>query len=284
MAAQVTDIRTMDEDGVLLMLDWAAEEGWNPGEDDAASYFAADPGGYLGCYQKDQLVSMISAIRYGTNFGFLGFYICHPEFRGKGFGIHMWGEAMRRLEGRTIGLDGVVEQQDNYNKSGFTLAHKNMRYAGISNADIPIDQRISIIGKGIMPSIIEYDRNYFPADRTAFMQRWLEPMNPMRRGIYLVEDGSVQGFGVIRAAHDGFRIGPMAAETPEGADLLFRALAGSVKGQMIHIDLPLPNEAAVELAERHELSPVFATARMYKGQDPNLPLDKIYSFASFELG
>ncbi|EEA93944.1 GNAT family N-acetyltransferase [Pseudovibrio sp. JE062] len=284
MAPQGTDIRIMDEDGILTMLDWAASEGWNPGEDDAPSYYAADPEGYLGCYLNNQLVSMVSAVKYGESFGFLGFYICHPEFRRQGLGALIWNAAMRRLEGRTIGLDGVVEEQDNYAKSGFKLVHQNMRYCGLSNITMPMDQRITIIGKGILPSIIEYDRNYFPAERAAFLERWLEPMNPMRRGVYLVENGSVQGYGVIRAARDGFRIGPMAAETPEGADLIFRALAGSAKGQMINIDLPLPNEQAVELAERYELSPVFATARMYKGQDPNLPLDKIYSFASYELG
>ncbi|KZL24748.1 GNAT family N-acetyltransferase [Pseudovibrio sp. WM33] len=284
MAPLDTEIRVMDEDGILTMLDWAAQEGWNPGEDDAPSYYAADPGGFLGCYLNNQLVSMVSAVQYGEAFGFLGFYICHPEFRRQGHGAVIWNAAMKRLEGRTIGLDGVVAEQDNYAKSGFKLIHQNMRYSGISDVTMPMDQRISIIGKGILPSIIKYDRNYFPAERSAFLERWIEPMNPMRRGLYLVEEGIVRGYGVIRAARDGYRIGPMAAETPEGADLLFRALAGSAKGQMINIDLPLPNEQAVELAERYDLSPVFATARMYKGQDPNLPLDKIYSFASYELG
>ncbi len=284
MAPLHTEIRVMDEDGILTMLEWAAQEGWNPGEDDAPSYYAADPGGFLGCFLNNQLVSMISAVQYGETFGFLGFYICHPEFRRQGLGTTIWNAAMRRLEGRTIGLDGVVEEQDNYARSGFRPVHQNMRYCGLSYVNTPMDQRISIIGKGIMPSIIRYDRNYFPAERSAFLKRWMEPLNPVRRGVYLVEEGRVRGYGVIRAARDGYRIGPLVAETPEGADLLFRALAGNIKGQVINIDLPLPNEHAVELAERYELSPVFATVRMYKGQDPNLPLEKIYSFASFELG
>ncbi|SDR25668.1 GNAT family N-acetyltransferase [Pseudovibrio sp. Tun.PSC04-5.I4] len=284
MAPQNAEIRVMDEDGILVMLDWATKLGWNPGDDDAASYCAADPEGYLGCYIDNQLVSIISAVLYGQSFGFLGFYICHPDFRGQGLGRLMWNAAIQRLEGRTIGLDGVVEQQEFYAKSGFKLVHKNMRYSGLSDVTMPMDPRISIIGKGILPSIIDYDRNYFPEERARFLERWLEPMNPQRHGIYLVENGRVLGYGVIRAAREGFRIGPLVAETPEGADLLFRALAGSAKGQMVSIDLPLPNEAAAQLAERYELSPVFATARMYKGQDPNLPLDNIYSFASYELG
>lgn len=284
MAPLDTEVRVEDEDGILTMLDWAAEEGWNPGEDDAPAYFAADPGGYFGCYLKSQLVSIVSAVQYGKSYGFIGFFICHPEFRGQGLGTRIWDVAMQHLQGRTIGLDAVVEQQHNYVKSGFKLVHENMRYGGLSTVTMPIDPRISIIGKGILPSIIEYDRNYFPAERPAFLERWMEPLNPLRRGICVVEDGTIRGYGVIRAARDGYRIGPMAAETPETADLLFRALAGSARGQMVNIDLPLPNDFAVELAERYELSPMFATARMYKGQDPNLPLHKIYSFASYELG
>jgi hypothetical protein len=33
---------------------------------------------------------------------------------------------------RTIGLDGVVDQQDNYRNSGFELAYRNIRQAGLS--------------------------------------------------------------------------------------------------------------------------------------------------------
>ncbi|KZL19510.1 Acetyltransferase (GNAT) family protein [Pseudovibrio axinellae] len=284
MTPQNARIPMMGEDGLLTMLEWAAREGWNPGVDDAAPYFAADPKGYLGCYLDNQLVSMVSAVKYSPSFGFLGFYITHPKFRKQGYGSLVWREAMRLLEGHTVGLDGVLELQENYEKSGFKLVHKNMRYSGMPNVNIPMDQRLSIIGNGIIPSLVKYDSNYFPTERADFLNRWLEPMNPMRWGLYLIEEGVIQGYGVIRAAIDGYRIGPLFAETPRGADLLFRGLAGSVKGEMVSIDLPLPNEDAVELAERYDLSPVSSTARMYKGQDPNLPLKNIYSFASYELG
>lgn len=278
------EVQALDEEGVRTLLEWADKQGWRPGIDDASPYFAADAEGFLGCFVDGQLVSTISAVRYGDTYGFMGLFICHPDFRGQGFGMIVWNAAIRRLEGRTIGLNGVVRQQENYKRSGFKLAHNNVRYSGIASADMPMDSRISIVGKGILPSLIAYDRNYFPEERTAFLEKWLEPMNPLRRGLYAVVDGRVCGYGVIRAAHDSYRIGPLVADTPEIADLLFRGLAGSAKGQMIHLDMPEVNEEALKLAERYDLSPMFTTGRMYKGQDPNLPLNQIYAITTLQLG
>ncbi len=39
---------------------------------------------------------------------------------------------MARLGARTVGLDGVVAQQENYKKSGFVLAHRNVRHGGVA--------------------------------------------------------------------------------------------------------------------------------------------------------
>lgn len=66
------------------MVDWAALEGWNPGLADAPVFLATDPGGFLIGRLGPDPVSAISVVAYGSGFGFLGFYICRPEFRGKG--------------------------------------------------------------------------------------------------------------------------------------------------------------------------------------------------------
>jgi hypothetical protein len=44
------------------------------------------------------------------------------------------------------------------------------------------------------------------------------------------------------------------------------------------------NEAAVDLARRHNMTAVFETARMYAGGNPDLSLDRIFGVTSFELG
>src|SRR5262249_56059403 len=63
-------------------------------------------------------------------FALLGFYIVRGDLRGRGYGLRIWNAAIAHARGRTIGLDGVVAQQGNYRKSGFQLAHANIRYGG----------------------------------------------------------------------------------------------------------------------------------------------------------
>jgi ribosomal protein S18 acetylase RimI-like enzyme len=123
-------IRPMDRAGLALGIEWAAAEGWNPGLHDADAFHAADPGGFLLGTLGDEPVGMIAAVRHGTDFGFVGFYIVRPGFRGRGLGLALWRAGMARLEGRAVGLDGVVAQQANYRKSGFATLHANARYEG----------------------------------------------------------------------------------------------------------------------------------------------------------
>ncbi len=87
-------------------------------------------------------VASISVVRYGDAFGFLGLYIVQPSWRGKGYGYRLWQAGLAHLAGRNVGLDGVVAQQDNYRKSGFALAYRNIRFAGTGGGAPAIDPRI----------------------------------------------------------------------------------------------------------------------------------------------
>jgi GNAT superfamily N-acetyltransferase len=80
------EIRTASAEEFATAVDWAAAEGWNPGLDDLAAFHAADPGGFLMRFDGDEPVSSISVVRYGDDFGFLGFYIVRPDWRGRGIG------------------------------------------------------------------------------------------------------------------------------------------------------------------------------------------------------
>jgi hypothetical protein len=94
----------------------------------------------------------------------------------------------------------------------------------------------------------------------------------------------VRGYGVMPRCRTGFKVGPLFAETKEGAEALFRSLAAEAGSEPVFLDLPEPNPAARALAIRHGLAPVFETARMYRGADPQLPLSRIFGITTFELG
>ncbi len=112
----------------------------------------------------------ISVVKYGAGFGFLGFYIARPAVRGKGYGIQVWRAGMARLQGRNVGLDGVVAQQGNYKKSGFRLAWNNIRHEGAPPSPKPpagvtcVDARSIGFGR-----LAAYDRRFFPEARDSFL-------------------------------------------------------------------------------------------------------------------
>jgi GNAT superfamily N-acetyltransferase len=275
-------IRVMKRHDLDLALDWAAAEGWNPGLNDADCFRAADPTGFLVGSLGDEPVASISVVRYSNAFGFLGFYIVRPDQRGRGFGYRLWQAGMDYLEDRTVGLDGVVAQQENYARSGFVLAHRNVRFGGIPRTEAPGDEGLRRVDPGIMGAVLLYDRSFFAAPRETFLRCWLKP--DARTTIALVMDGTIKGYGVIRICRNGHKIGPLFADGEREADLLFQALASQAKGAPVFLDLPEPNQAAIRLATRYSLSPVFETARMYRGRRPDLPLARIYGISTFELG
>lgn len=279
-------VRTMSPSDIDRAVDWAAAEGWNPGLDDAAAFRVADPDGFLMGFIGDEPVASISAVRYGAGFGFIGFYICRPAFRGRGHGLALWRAGMAHLAGRTVGLDGVVVQQAAYARSGFALAHRNVRYGGAAPAGEIADPRIVEVGArhpvGLAGSVAAYDTVFFPAPRIAFIRAWIAP--PGRRTVAFVEDDAIRGYGCIRACRQGFKIGPLFADDDTIAARLFAALTSRHAGEPVLLDVPEPNAAAVALAERNGLTPAFETARMYKGPAPALPLDRIYGITTFELG
>ena len=280
-SAELT-VRVMTDRDLHLAIGWAAAEGWNPGLSDAACFQASDPAGFLvGCLGGEPVAS-ISVVRYAASFGFLGFYIVRPDRRGRGFGRRLWQAGLDHLTGCVVGLDGVVAQQDNYARSGFVPAHRNVRYGGSPQVEAPADPRLTAVDADLLDAVLAYDRPFFPAPREAFLRCWLQP--DARTALAFVEDGTVKGYGVIRACRTGHKIGPLFADGAREADALFRALAARAGGAPVFLDVPEPNASAVRMASSYGLSPVFETARMYRGGRPDLPLAAIYGITSFELG
>src|SRR3954463_3449886 len=156
-----------------LALEWAAQEGWNPGLSDAQCFHETDPEGFLLAFIDGEPVASISVVRYGSDFGFLGLYIVRPDLRGRGYGYQLWQAGMAQLGERTVGLDGVVAQQENYRRSGFRLAHRNIRYGGQLRIDVPQDARISALAGELFAAVLAYDPAFVPAPRESFLRCWL---------------------------------------------------------------------------------------------------------------
>lgn len=280
------NIRRMRRDEVALAVDWAENEGWNPGRFDAESFFAADPEGFLIGELDGRIIAMISAVRYGSAFAFLGFYIVHPEFRGHGFGITIWHAACRFAGERITGLDGVLAQEENYRKSGFVRHYHHIRCRGVArNAPPATPNKIIVPATEIaFDALAGYDAAHFGAHREAFLRAWLRQTGSTGLTVRNAA-GDVAGYGVLRPATQGWRIGPLFANTPETAEKLFETLVRHVPmGNEYFIDIPEINAEALALARRQRLEPCFQTVRMYANGTPALPTAEIYGATTLELG
>ena len=276
-------IKNMSQADLNTVLEWAASEGWNPGLDDAESFFAADPAGFFMALKDNIPVAGISVVKQDHNHGFLGLYICQPMYRGQGIAWAVWQAGMDYLKDMTIGLDGVVEQQDNYRQSGFSLAYRNIRFSGLPCGLSEIQPGHRCVTAEDLPAILELDRRVHGLNRELFIRNWVAG-SQYRHSIVRTEGSNITGFGTIRTCQQGHKVGPLIADNTEAAFALLSSLVAYSGASNIILDVPEPNAAAMQLAQTANLEPVFETARMYRGTPPAYDLQRLFGVTTFELG
>jgi hypothetical protein len=280
----VSDLRTrvMRPEEIAIAADWAAAEGWNPGLGDPACFATVDREGFLIGEVEGGAAATVSCVNYDARFAFLGFYIVRPELRGRGYGLRMWNAAIAHAGGRVIGLDGVVAQQENYRKSGFSLAYVNVRYGGTVAAPAAPSAAVVPLSEVPLAAVEANDATVFPAPRPAFLRAWIGA--PGHVGRALVRDGALAAWGVIRPCRTGHKIGPLVADDRAAAEAVLAALLADAGGGETFLDVPGVNRDAVALAQSLGLAPVFETARMYTGPIRPVHLERVFGVTTFELG
>lgn len=279
------DIRPMRRDELDRVIDWAANEGWNPGLHDAEIFWNTDPEGFVAAEQKGQFIGGGSIVSYGS-YGFMGLFIVDAPHRGKGLGTELWWERKRRMASRigaagTIGMDGVFDMQPFYEKGGFAFSCRHPRYGGTGQAGT---RHPGLVELSSLPFdlVNAYDQRHFPDSRPQFLSPWIQ--QPDARALGMMCGDSLTGMGVVRRCRSGFKIGPLFADTSEIAEHLFVGLSDHAQGQPLFLDPPENNPQAIQLARRHAMTEVFGCARLYAGPHPTLPHHEIFGITTFELG
>ncbi len=284
-------VRNMNRSEVDKLVDWAAREGWNPGLHDAELFWATDPAAFIAADLDGELIGGGVITSYNGEFGFMGFFIVRPEFRGRGFGNALWHARRERLlarlrPGASIGLDGVFEMQDYYAKGGFVFSHRDMRFRTeisehLSTARVD-DKNIIRLTDVPFDQILDYDHTCFPALRPTFLRGWISQPDALALGFQ--RDGKLSGYGVVRRCREGCKIGPLFADDARAAEALYTRLARFAAGGPLFLDAPENNPAAIGLAHQHRMVEVFGCARMYLGPPPALAHEHVFGVTTFELG
>jgi ribosomal-protein-alanine N-acetyltransferase len=291
-------IRPLAPRDIPVVIDWARAEGFTPGVGDVTIYRHTDRQGLWLGWLGEEPVGCIAGVRYSAAYGFIGLFLVAPAHRGRGHGVALWRHAMQHLgDLPCIGLEAAPERLDDYAGWGFQPASPTVRWQLISDGAFASDPSGEAGGDGPALRLLEgeavpaaavqaYDVRREPSPRPHFLADWLR--HPAGTVLALVDAAGVcHGFGRIRPCllrrGEGWRIGPLLADSPALAARLLTALIDRHPGVVL-IDAPGANPAAAALLEQLGFMPLSHTVRMYRGQEPAVPLHEVYGLACLELG
>lgn len=274
-------IKTASRAEVEVIIEWAAQEGWNPGIHDAGIFYETDPESFFIGYIGNKPIAAISNVSYGPAFSFIGLYIVVPEYRGKGYGYQIWQHAMQH-KANNSGLDGVLEQQSNYHKRGFHRAYKHIRYK-MQPCNLEYRNRgcLHSVADIDWQQLLKFDRLGFPAKREEFLRAWTSSYFTL---VYR-DHAEIRGFGTIRQCRDGYKIGPLFAEDRDIAQDIIVGLVNSLSQPgSVYLDIPDLNPDALLVVEYLKMTPVFETARMYLHPVAGVDIYRVFGATTLELG
>jgi ribosomal-protein-alanine N-acetyltransferase len=285
-------IRPLQRDDIPAVTDWARQAGFAPGSGDVAIYRHTDRQGIWVGWLGGERIGCITGVRYNAAYGFLGLYLVRPAWRGRGYGLQLWEHALEHLADLPcVGLEAAPDRIDDYARWGFAPATPTTRWQGISDGTSPAPDAAEdwelLAGEAIPERAVQcFDAQREPSPRPHFLSQWLH--HPAGSVLALIDGaGDCHGFGRIRPCllerGEGWRIGPLMAETAEAADRLLQGLLHRHPGVVL-IDAPGANAAAAPLLERLRFRPVGTTLRMYRGEAPTVSLRDVYGLACLELG
>jgi GNAT superfamily N-acetyltransferase len=272
--------RRMDTEELSLILEWAADEGWNPGLDDAAAFYATDPEGFFVTVMDQRPVAAISVVNLDERHAFLGLYLCRPEWRGRGIGYALWKEAILHAGNRVIGLDGVAAQQANYERSGFVLEGATTRYAGQLRGNS--SAHIRCVDQTDLRLLTDLDHAANGLRRSAFLASWLCDTDN-RKTLVLDSGRGAEDFITIRRCREGAKIGPLIAPDRDAAMMLANAAIAALPSPTVMIDLPATRSDFAEVLIKLGFTAGFTTARMYRGKAPTTT-SSLWAIGTMELG
>jgi len=213
----------------------------------------------------------------------MGFYIVRPNFRGKGYGMKLFQNAWKYLGDRNKGADGVIENLKIYSRVGLKLAHYNARYKTRGTNTKTLGENVIGLNKVVFKKVYDYDKKVFGFKREKFLKAWISQPKSFTYGF--VKNKKLLGYGVLSKCFEGYKIGPLFADSDTVANELFDSLIGNInKKEPIFFDIPEVNKGALKIVKKYKMNKVFATGRIYTKSQPKFPLHKWYGITSFELG
>ncbi len=289
-------IKPLCEGDIDFVTEIARKEGFAPGVGDLGIYQNTDKQGLWVGWLNDIPIGCIAGVRYNENYGFLGLFLVIEKYRGRGFGLQLWKKALDHLiDLPCVGLEAAPDRITDYSKWGFTISSKTTRWHWLGNGKLlgedfnndDLNDFTFVEGSSIPSDSVEkFDEKRENTPRPHFLSDWLN--HPAGKVIAIIDKKRrCHGFGRIRPCllknGDGWRIGPLMADSPILLKILMKKLIDSHPGLII-IDAPGLNKTASKIFKDFGFESESETFRMYRGYQPPVSMNDVYGLACLELG
>ena len=289
-------IKPMCNRDIDFVTEISRKEGFAPGVGDLGIYQNTDRQGLWVGWLNNNPIGCIAGVRYNEKYGFLGLFIVIEKYRGRGFGLKLWKKAFAHLSDLPcVGLEAAPDRITDYSQWGFSLSSKTTRWQWLGNGKFIEEPFMSsdisnfsfVEGSSIPSNAVEkFDEKRETTPRPHFLSNWLN--HPSGKVIAVIDKaGRCHGFGRIRPcllqSGEGWRIGPLMADSPKLLKILLKKLIDSHPGLII-IDAPGLNNSSFSLFKNLGFESVSETFRMYRGYQPPVSMNDVYGLACLELG
>eukprot|EP01016_Furgasonia_blochmanni_P030342 TRINITY_DN3160_c0_g1_i4.p1 TRINITY_DN3160_c0_g1~~TRINITY_DN3160_c0_g1_i4.p1 ORF type:complete len:384 (-),score=69.60 TRINITY_DN3160_c0_g1_i4:234-1385(-) len=274
----------------------AAKIGWVMAPCDMELFYQVDPHGLFIAFLGLTPVAIFIALRHSETLGYCGYYVCDPDYRGKGYGSYVWIMGLEHLGTRGAGLDAVAGYEKLYASYGFIKSFDVFEQSFVKGAlslmEVPENAHKGYTIKRFRDAeasdLADLDAQFFPVRRQKMFEAML-----MRKEIDGVvafnEKGEAVGVFVIRRGneeHNSYQVGPFYAKEPSLARFLMVEGTKELDDDTeLYVDCPTMNEDAQEIWDSIGSKVTLQMTRMFTEEVKDVPDQKcVYGLASVEMG
>lgn len=271
--------------------------GWNQTEMDWNSYLRLEP---QGCFlaqvdgeEDDGHAGTATALSFDGKVGWVGMVLVHPSKRRLGVGTALLEKSIQYLQVKKIPcikLDATPMGKKVYVPLGFIDEYEVRRYQTTVKTveetthkdDLKKIKLQSIQAKQI-DQLAQFDAEIFGANRKKVIDGFFHRAPQL--AYCMIEDHQVKGYIFAHRGYEAYQIGPFLAEDEIIAEALLNKVLNQIKDEKVFIDVPVPNQEALDMMEKYHFTIQRSFCRMFLGENhnPGQP-SKVYGTSGAEKG
>ncbi|KXJ10878.1 Uncharacterized protein F36G3.2 [Exaiptasia diaphana] len=235
MSLLICKLAKTDTSSIKFINEEMAALKWKPGLEDLECYLSLDDPGVYVAKLDGVPIGSVCFYKYSSTYYSFGIFIVKKEYQGKGYGMKLFNTAMSEVDwSQIVSAYSVPEMVNKYARYGFEFRWMCKGYdVNISKAleiltamTFNPDLSVKNINEVDQEVLLRYDTAVFGYQRNNFILKWLHAKGRHAK-VVVTDEGAIVGYVAARVLYvneEGYRVGPLFADSTEVAQVLLKAL------------------------------------------------------------